>query len=370
MTIVEGLGFGPLLGVFLTCRHEREMIRKKRPDGVRSRHHPSNRDMTGSRLDRPLIEDAVTYLSPLLVPTPVEDSPALSRILGVPVILKLEFMQPTGSFKVRGALFRLSRLTSEERARGVVTCSAGNHGLGMAHGASQLNVPLTVYVPASIDPVKLDGMLSLGAEVVRSPFPGYDETAEWARRQPATDTSTWISAFDDFAIMAGNGGTLAAEILQQVSAPAAVVLPVGGGGMAAGAGYVLKETRPSPQLIACQHVLSPGLALSLESGEAVTRLPAIETVARGVEGGMGSLCFSVLESRVDQVALVSEQEIMSAMLWMLREHRYLVEPSAAVAVAACLEKRFIPPGGPLVLILSGRNVAPAVVKKVLCHESD
>jgi len=326
--------------------------------------------MTVSRLDRPLIEDAVACLAPLLAPTPVEDSPALSKIVGVPVILKLEFLQPTGSFKVRGALFRLSLLSSEERARGVATCSAGNHGLGLAYGARELDVPLTVYVPASIDAVKLDGMLALGAEVVRSPFSGYDETAEWARRQPATDTSTWISAFDDFAIMAGNGGTLAAEILQQVSAPAAVALPVGGGGMAAGAGYVLKEKQPSPQLIACQHRLSPALALSLESGEAVTRLPAVETVARGVEGGMGALCFSVLASRVDQVALVSEDEIVAAMLWMMREHRYLVEPSAAVAVAACLERKFISPPGPLVLILSGRNVEPAVLKRALCDESD
>lgn len=346
------------------------MIHKKRSKGEWSRPQTPFAILTTSRLDRPLIEEAATYLAPLLAPTPVEESPALSKILGVPVMLKLEFMQPTGSFKVRGALFRLFRLSREERRRGVVTCSAGNHGLGLAHGARKLEVPLTVYVPASIDAVKLEGMLSLGADVVRSPFSGYDETAEWARSQPATGGSIWISPFDDFAIMAANGGTLALEILQQVPDPAALVLPVGGGGMAAGVGFVLSEKQRSVQLIACQHRLSPALALSLESGAAVTTLPAADTVAHGVEGGMGALCFSVLKSRVDQVALVSENEILAAMRWMLQEHRYLVEPSAAVAVAACLERRFVPPAGPLVLILSGRNVAPAVLRKALCNESD
>src|SRR5262249_33294886 len=156
-----------------------------------------------------LISEAAQFLRGRIRRTPVESSPALSKILGIPVSLKLESMQLTGSFKIRGALFRLSKLTSDELRDGVVTCSAGNHGKAVAYAARQFGVRATICVPRSVDKSKYEGMIALGADVRVSEFDGYDETEDWARALAKQQGRTFISAFDDYEIMAGNGGTTA-----------------------------------------------------------------------------------------------------------------------------------------------------------------
>ncbi len=311
------------------------------------------------------IEEARAFLAGRVLRTPLEDSPALSAILGVPVRLKLESLQVTGSFKIRGALFRLSRLSEEEKRAGIATCSAGNHGKAVAYAARTLGLVPTIFVPSSVDESKHRAMLDLGAEVVRSRFPGYDETEQWALEQAARSGRVWISAFDDEAIMAGNGGTLALEILEDLPDARGFVLPVGGGGMAAGLAFVVKEKVHGSVVVGCNHELSPALALSLERGEAITRLAAAETSAGGIEGGIGRKPFQVLRSRIDRVALVSEEEIFGGVRWMLEEHQHLIEPSAAAAVAACLTGKADRFDGPVVLIISGRNVSLKTLRKIL-----
>jgi len=148
-----------------------------------------------------LIEEAQAFLHDRIRRTPLEYSASLSSELGVPVWLKLESLQHTGSFKIRGALFRLAKLTDIERASGIVTCSAGNHGKGIAYAARQLGIQATIYVPTSVDSVKYEGMLALGAEVIKSEFPGYDETEAWAREEARRLNRPFISAFDDPYIM-------------------------------------------------------------------------------------------------------------------------------------------------------------------------
>jgi threonine dehydratase len=323
--------------------------------------------MPPAGLDLQLIDEARAYLEPRIRHTPLEGSPQLARAVGGPVLLKLEFLQITGSFKLRGALFYLSKLTPEQTTSGVVACSAGNHGLAVAHATRNLSLPARVYVPSSIDETKYQGLVAFGAEVLPSPHPGYDDTARWAREQEEGSDRTWIPAFDDSSVMAANGGTLAVEILDEVPGTGTLVVPTGGGGLSAGLAYLLKERRPEARFIACQHLDSPGLARSLELGRAITRLPAIETTAGGVEGGLGELCFDVLRSRVDQVVLVSEEEIFEAVRWMLKTHRYLIEPSAAVPVAACLSGRIEPGDGPIVIVLTGRNVGQSVLERILCR---
>src|SRR6266498_5173936 len=165
-------------------------------------------------LNLDLIDQAARFLEGRVRRTPVELSPALSERAGVPVWLKLECLQATGSFKLRGALFRLSLLSEEEKRAGIATCSAGNHGKAVAYAARSLGLIPTIYVPASVDESKYRAMVDLGAEVVRSEFPGYDETEQWALKEAARAGKVWISAFDDEAIMAGNGGTLGLEILE------------------------------------------------------------------------------------------------------------------------------------------------------------
>jgi threonine dehydratase len=315
---------------------------------------------------RASIADAQRFLVGKLRRTPLEYSPALSRVFGVPVHLKLESLQLTGSFKIRGAWFRLSLLTPEERDRGILTCSAGNHGKAVAHAAHDLGIRPVICVPASVDRAKYDAMLALGAEVRVSEYRGYDDTEIWARELAAREGKTFISPFDDVAVMAGNGGTLAAEVVgEDPMESQTFVLPVGGGGLSAGFSFYVKQVVPGAVVIGCQHEESPGLARSLEAGRAITRLAAIDTVAGGVEGGIGELPFEILRTRIDRVALVSEQDIYTATCWMLEQHQYLIEPSAAVTIAACLAGKTGPIETPTVIVVSGRNVSIDLVKRIL-----
>jgi threonine dehydratase len=313
------------------------------------------------------VQEAARFLEGRVRRTPAEFSPGLSERLGVPVWLKLECLQVTGSFKVRGAFVGLAELTDSERRHGIVTCSAGNHGKGVAYVGRELGIPATIYVPRTVDEAKYRGMLALGAEVVRTDFPGYDDTEQLARREAAASGRTFLSAFDDWGIMAGNGGTLALETLAQAPEARTFVLPVGGGGLAGGFAFVAKETRPGARIVACQHALSPALRLSFERGEAVTALPPIETLAAGVEGGIGVSNFEILRTRVDEIALLSEEEILEGVRWMLAEHQYLIEPSAAVTVAAALAGKLGSSGGPAVFVVSGRNVSSESVRRILCQ---
>jgi threonine dehydratase len=311
------------------------------------------------------IRAASELLKDRVIRTPMEPSRRLSEIAGVPVWLKLESLQITGSFKVRGAFVRMNELSAEERRTGIVTCSAGNHGKGVAYVARLFSIPARIYVPKTVDESKYRGMLAMGADVVRSEFPGYDEMEALAREEAAKAGRPFLSAFDDEAIMAGNGGTLAVEVLQDAPAARTFVLPVGGGGLAAGFAFYVRDEIPEARIIGCQHERSPGLKLSLEKGEAVLTLPPIETAAAGIEGGMGRLPFEVLRTRTDAVALLSEEEIFEAVRWMLHEHQYLVEPSAAVTVAACLTGKAGKLDGPTVVVLSGRNVSLETLRRIL-----
>src|SRR5713101_3917076 len=173
------------------------------------------------------IEEARGFLAGRLRRTPVEESPELSKRLGVRVWLKLEMLQVTGSFKVRGAFWKLSRLTEAERRTGISTCSAGNHGKGIAWASRLLGLTPTIYVPKSVDPAKHSAMVALGAEVIVSEFDGYDDTEAWAREETARSGKVFVSAFDDEDIMAGNGGTLAVEVLEDVPDARAFLVPVG-----------------------------------------------------------------------------------------------------------------------------------------------
>jgi threonine dehydratase len=316
-------------------------------------------------LNLDLIDQAARFLEGRVRRTPVELSPALSERAGVPVWLKLECLQATGSFKLRGALFRLSLLSEEEKRAGIATCSAGNHGKAVAYAAKALGLVPRIAVPSSVDESKYRAMVALGAEVIRSRFSGYDDTEVWAMEEAAKAGRVWISAFDDEAVMAGNGGSLAMEILEQLAGTRSFVLPVGGGGMAAGLAFTVKARLPDAKIVGCNHELSPALAQSLERGEAVTRLPAVETTAGGIEGGIGRKCFEVLRSRVDRVALVSEAELFEAVRFVFDAHQYVIETSAAAGAAACLTGKAGKLDGPAVVVLTGRNVSRETLRRVL-----
>jgi len=209
-------------------------------------------------------------------------------------------------------------------------------------------------------------MIALGAEVIVSNFPGFDQTEELAQEEARKSGRPFISAFDDFDVMAGNGGTLAAEVVEDLPQATDFVCPIGGGGLGAGFSLYVKEKVPDARFIGCQHEASPAFSMSLEQGRAVTRLDCRETLAAGIEGGIGARTFEILRSRVDQVALVSDLEIRAAVQWMIEEHQYSIEPTAAVPLAACLNGRVGKLNGPAVVIVTGRNVSFNTIKKVLC----
>lgn len=313
---------------------------------------------------RHLIEQATYVLQNKIRYTPVEFSPKLSKLFGQPVYLKLECLQLTGSFKVRGGFFYLSTLDAKERKQGIAACSAGNHGLGVAYAGKQLEVPCTVFVPKNVDQSKYDKLVELGAHVKKSAFIGYDDTLAWATQEAQERHIPLISAFDDEKIMAANGGTLAVEVLAQVPDATHFVLPMGGGGLAAGFAWHVKEKNPQAKITICQLADCPALQLSLRQNKPITYMPSIDTLAGGLEGGLEMNCFDILKTRVDEIALIKENELKEALCWFLKNHHYLIEPSAAVALASCLYSH-TQPKGPLVIILTGRNVSYATVQQLL-----
>lgn len=312
-----------------------------------------------------LVLDARRALEGRIRRTPIEASPALSDAANTPVFLKLESLQLTGSFKIRGAYFVLSRLSADERQRGIVTCSAGNHGKAVAYVAHALGVPAEIHVPRDVDQTKYQAMLALGAKVVRSDFEGYDATEQLARAEAARSERPFLSAFDDVCILAANGGTVAAEVLEDCPEARTFVLPVGGGGLAGGFAYYAKLVLAGCRVIGCQHEGSPALARSLERGQAVLSLPPFTTTASGLEGGIGRIGFEVLKTRIDGVALVTEAEIFDAVRFMLERHQYLIEPSSAVTVAAILTGKAGRLESPTVAVISGRNLALPTLRRIL-----
>ncbi len=316
-------------------------------------------------LDLDLVQGARRALEGRIRKTPIEASPALSDAASAPVFLKLESFQLTGSFKIRGAYFVLSRLSADERQRGIVTCSAGGHGKAVAYVARDLDIPAEIHVPRDIDQAKYQAIVALGAKVVRSDFEGYDDTEQVARAEAARSGRPFLSAFDDVCMLAANGGTLAAEVVEDCPEARTFLLPVGGGGLSGGFAFYAKAKLPDCRMIGCQHEGSPALALSLKQGEAVVRLPPLSTTAGGLEGGIGRIGFEYLKTRVDGVALLTEPEIFDAVRFMLERHQYLIEPSAAVTVAAILTGKAGRLASPTVAVISGRNVALPTVRRIL-----
>ena len=176
------------------------------------------------------IAKAVSFLKGKIFRTPIEFSPDLSKIVGSPTYFKMESLQKTGSFKVRGALFYLSTLAEEEKRRGVAACSAGNHGLGVAYAAKEGCVPCVVYIPKGTDAVKRKKIVEMGAQVIESEWIGYDETLAWAKAEAERAGQHLISAFDDERIIAANGGSIGVEILEEMPDVENIILPISGGG--------------------------------------------------------------------------------------------------------------------------------------------
>ncbi|MEO5708190.1 MAG: threonine ammonia-lyase [Nocardioidaceae bacterium] len=310
------------------------------------------------------IEAARELLRGVSIQTPMEESRWLSATVGGPVFLKCENLQRTGSFKARGAYTRIARLTEEERARGVVAASAGNHAQGVALAAQLLGIRSTVFMPEGAPIPKEKATRGYGAEVR---FHGHSiDEALVAAKQFSTETgAVLIHPFDHFDIVAGQG-TCGLEIIEQSPEVRTVIVSAGGGGFLAGIATAVKELRPDVRVVGVQAEGAAAYPASLERGVPVP-LGTMATMADGIAVGCpGEVPFAAVQRYVDQILTVSEESLSRALLLTLERAKLVVEPAGAAAVAALLDD----PTAfetPAVVVLSGGNVDPLLLMRVIRH---
>lgn len=315
----------------------------------------------------PHIDDvhaAVELLRGVSVRTPMEESRWLSGVVGGPVRLKCENLQRTGSFKARGAYVRMARLTPEERSRGVVAASAGNHAQGVALAAQLLGITARVYMPEGAPLPKEAATRGYGAEVV---FHGHvlEDSLEQARTYAQETGAILIHPFDHADIVAGQA-TCGLEILEQDPQVRTVLVPTGGGGLLAGVALAVKSLRPDVRVIGVQAAAAAAYPQSLEQGRPVG-LPEMATMADGIAVGLpGEVTFPMVRDLVDDIWTVGEESLSRALLSLVERAKMVVEPAGAAAVAALLDD----PDRcetPAVAVLSGGNIDPLLLGKVIRH---
>ncbi len=310
------------------------------------------------------VERAAETIKPLALRTPMEESRWLSALTGSSVMLKCENLQRTGSFKVRGAYTRMAHLSDEERALGVVAASAGNHAQGVALAAQALGIKATVFMPEGAPIPKEKATRGYGADVVFHGRYLEDSLAEARAFQQRTG-AILIHPFDNADVVAGQG-TVGLEILEQAPAVETIVVPCGGGGLLSGIAVAVKAKHPEVQVIGVQAEGAAAYPESLAAGHPVA-LESMSTMADGIAVGVpGEVTFATVRDLVDEVVTVSEASLSRAVLATLERAKMVVEPAGAAAVAAILDdpSRF---GSPTVGVLSGGNIDPLLLGKVIQH---
>ena len=308
------------------------------------------------------VKRARERIAPYLSATPLRASYTVRE---PPTFLKLECWQPTGSFKVRGAMNHLLALDAKQQARGVIAASAGNHALGVAFAAAVLGgrVPATLVVPRSTPQAKLEKLRSFPVRVIQHGA-NYDEAYPESMRIAQRSGATYVHAYEDPLTAAGQG-TAALEILEALPDVGAILVPVGGGGLIAGIATVAKALKPEVRIVAVQPDVSPALRESLRLGHALHEYPAGETLADGIAGGVGDIAF---EHRhlIDDVVEVSEQAIQEAIVALIANDQVVAEASGAVGIAALRSGRWkASDARPVVAVITGANIDARVLARLL-----
>ncbi len=312
--------------------------------------------------------DAAAELSDVILHTPVEGSEFLSGVLGAPVHLKFEHLQRTGSFKIRGATYRLSRLTAEERARGVVAASAGNHAQGVALGAQKLGIPATIFMPLGVPVPKLLATRGYGADVILEGAT-VETPLQLAKEFAERTGAIFIPPYDHRDVVIGQG-TLGLELMDEIDDLDTIIVGIGGGGLIAGVAAAAKaraaEQGRTIRVIGVQAENSAAYPLSLEAGHPVVA-ETTPTIADGIAVKRpGDIPFEIIRDLVDEVVTVTDDDIARALLVLIERAKQVVEPAGAVGVAAILTGK-ITPTGPTAVILSGGNIDPLLLQRVVAH---
>ncbi len=319
-------------------------------------------DPPGVSLDD--IRVAASELEGVAIRTPMEGARWLSALAGGPVRLKCENLQRTGSFKPRGAYLRISRLSEQEKAQGVVAASAGNHAQGVALSAQLLGIRSTVFMPEGAPIPKVNATRGYGAEVV---FHGQylDQAIVEAKKYADETGAVFISPFDHVDIVAGQG-TCGLEILEQAPEVQTVLVPTGGGGLLAGVAIAVKSQRPDVRVIGVQAAEAAAFPPSLAQGRPV-QLETMRTMADGIAVGRpGDITFAAVQEHVDDVVTVSEDSLARALVALMERAKQVVEPAGAAAVAALMDDPAAYPT-PAVAVLSGGNIDPLLLGRVIRH---
>lgn len=309
------------------------------------------------------IKEAHKNLKNIVKRTPLERSKTFSKMTNSDLYLKLENLQNTGSFKLRGAYNKISRLTKEQKKKGVVCASAGNHAQGVAHASTLLNTKSTVFMPVHTTPTKILATRSYGADVILK-GKTYDDAYESAKKLAEKEDKTFIHAFNDKDIIAGQG-TIGIEIYQELKDVDVVLVPVGGGGLISGISLALKNLNPKIKVIGVEAKGAESMKKSLQKNTP-TSLSSISTIADGIAvKGPGELTFEVVKEHVGDMVTVNDAEIAKTLYSILQRAKLVVEPAGAVSLAAVLNKKVSFSNKKVVSLISGGNIDLSLLDQVI-----
>lgn len=317
-------------------------------------------------IDLEEIQRARQRIGPHLLDTPIRPAPRFAKRTGIDLLFKLETLQLTGSFKVRGALNKILALDGAERQRGVIAASAGNHAQGVAFASSMLEIPATIVMPQTTPQIKIDNTRSYGERVdVILHGTSYDEAYQHARELQTLKQQTFIHPFDDDLVIAGQG-TIGLELIEQVPDLEAVVIPIGGGGLISGIAVALRRLRPEVAIYGVQTEAAPAMHESLARGRRI-EVPVSRSIAEGIRVRQpGERTFRYVERHVDHIALVSEAEIEVAISDLLEASKIVVEGAAAAGLAAVLRPlRERLEGRRTAVLLCGANIDLRLLHRII-----
>lgn len=307
---------------------------------------------------------AANRIAPYIRETPLDYSPHFSKLTGANVYLKLENLQYTGSFKLRGAFNKLLSLSEEDRAAGGVAASSGNHGAAIAYAMNKLGIEGTIFVPEQTSATKVDAIRREGGDVRFFGTDGLD-TEMHARAYAEQNGMVYLSPYNDADVIAGQG-TCGVEIANQLADVDAIFIAVGGGGLISGVGALLKSVNPETTVIACQPAASAVMTESVKAGE-IVEVPSRPTLSDGTAGGIeaDAITFDICREIVDEFVVVTEEQIAAAMRDFIDAHHMLAEGAAGVAIAALLASGNKHKGKNVVVVVCGSNVSRETLEKVI-----
>ena len=308
-----------------------------------------------------MLQDARRVLSPVINQTPVLHAPGL--VPDCSFYLKADCLQKTGAFKLRGAYYKIATLSDQEKRRGVIACSAGNHAQGVGFASRDMHIPATICIPAAAPISKIQATRSYGANVVLVDGV-YDDAYAEAVRLRDEQGLTFIHPFDDYRVMAGQG-TIGLEILEQLPDVEQIVVPIGGGGLIGGIAFAVKQLKPDCRIVGVQAAGAASMYLSRHAG-GPTELRSVSTIADGIAVKKpGDLTFALCQQYVDEVVTVSEDEIASAILALMEGQKTVAEGAGAVPVAAVMFGKVDTSEKKTVCVVSGGNVDVTTLSRII-----